>query len=119
VPYLRHIWPKSRDVVTSVISESFARLCIAADNAFPDAIGALRHWLQPLAHPEFIVRLLNEANLCERFPNEAMTFLDLVIGEPQWPLTRLGPCLDAIGEAEPDLRADNRFQRLQRILRAN
>ena len=90
MPYLRHIWPKSREVVTPAISESFASLCVAADNAFPDAVGALRHWLQPLSYPEFIVRLLDEAKLCERFPNEAMAFLDLVIGESQWPLTRLG-----------------------------
>lgn len=79
VPYLRHIWPKSREVVTPAISESFARLCIAADNAFPDAVGALRHWLQPLRYPEFIVGLLDEAKLCERFPNEATAFLDRVL----------------------------------------
>jgi hypothetical protein len=115
-PYLRHIWPKSREAVTADISDSFARLCIAAGDAFPDAFGTLRHWPQPLPYPELIVRLLDEAKLCEQFPHEALKFLDVVIGEPQWAPTRLRACLDAIGEAAPDLRKDNRLQRLHQLL---
>lgn len=42
VPYWRSIWPKSREHRTPALAETFARLCIAAREAFPEALDELR-----------------------------------------------------------------------------
>lgn len=118
LPYLRSIWPKSRVHITPAISESLARLCIAAREAFPEALAVLRHWLLPPQHPAYLVRRLHEANLCTQFPTSALAFLNLVIhDDAPWPPIDLNKCLEAIRTADPQLAADDRFQRLTAYLR--
>ena len=118
-PYLKSIWPKSRDVITPALSESLAKLCVTAQDAFPDALHELKHWLQPPNHPYYVVHLLHEARLCGRFPAEALEFLDAVIGDnAQWsPPSDLKDCLDAIRDVQPELEADDRLVRLREYLR--
>lgn len=117
-PYLHAIWPKTRDNVSPAIAESLGRLCVAAQDAFPEALTLLRVWLQPPAHPDYLVHRLHEAGLCGKFPEQALDFLSLVIGDrTQWPPSDLGACLDAILIAAPELEADPRFERLMAYLR--
>ncbi|KAF0810073.1 hypothetical protein A167_01104 [Alcanivorax sp. S71-1-4] len=117
-PYLHAIWPKTRDNVSPAIAASLGRLCIAAQDAFPEALALLRAWLQPPAHPNYLVHRLHEAGLCGKFPEQALDFLSLVIGDQtQWPPSDLGACLDAIRIAAPELEADPRFERLMAYLR--
>lgn len=113
-PYLHAIWPKTRDNVSRKIADSLSLLCIAARDAFPEALAFLHAWLQPLAQPFYLVRRLNEANLCSDFPEEALEFLSLIIGEQtHWPPSDLGACLEAIQTAMPELAADPRFEQLR------
>lgn len=117
-PYLHAIWPKTRDNVSPDIVESLGRLCVAAQDAFPEALTLLRAWLQPPAHPDYLVHRLHEAGLCGKFPEQALDFLSLVIGDQtQWPPSDLGACLDAIRSATPELETDPRFERLMAYLR--
>lgn len=117
-PYLRTLWPKTRDNISPAITESLCRLCVAAQSAFPDALALLRAWLLPVAHPDYVVHRLHESGLCGRFPGEALDFLSLVIGEQtQWPPNDLEACLDAIRAISPELEEDQRFERLQVYLR--
>ncbi len=112
-PYLQSIWPKALNLMTLEVSESLAGLCIAAQQVFPEALEELRHWLQPLQHPDYLVQRLHEAGLCRQFPEAALTFLYLVIGEgTSWIPRDLGDCLKQIRTAEPVLETDQRFQRL-------
>ncbi|HGP0654933.1 TPA: anti-phage defense-associated sirtuin Dsr1 [Stenotrophomonas maltophilia] len=112
-PYLHAIWPKTRDNVSPAIAESLGRLCIAAQDAFPEALALLRAWLQPPAHPDYLVHRLHESRLCGRFPEQALDFLSLVIGhQTQWPPGDLGNCLEEIRLSAPDLDNDPRFQQL-------
>jgi hypothetical protein len=112
-PYLHGIWPKARDNSSPAIAESFGRLCVAAQDAFPHALALLRVWLQPIAHPDYMVHRLHEAGLCGRFPVQALDFLSLVIGDrTEWPPRNLGACLEAIQKAVPGLATDPRFERL-------
>ncbi|MBC7160575.1 MAG: SIR2 family protein [Immundisolibacter sp.] len=118
VPYLHAIWPKTRDHISPAIAESLGRLCVAAQDAFPAALALLRAWLQPPAHPDYLVHRLHEAALCGRFPEQALEFLSLVTGDQaEWPPSDLGACLDAIRTAAPQLEADPRFERLMAYLR--
>jgi hypothetical protein len=112
--YLHDTWPKTRDNVSPSIAESLGRLCVAAQDAFPEALTLLRAWLQPPAHPDYLVHRLHEAGLCGRFPEQALDFLSLLIGDQtQWPPGDLGACLDAIQSAMPKLQTDPRFERLR------
>jgi len=111
--YLHAIWPRTRDSVSPAIAEPLGLLCVAAQDAFPEALTLLRARLQPPAHPDYLVHRLHEAGLCGRFPEQALDFLSLVIGdEAQWPPSDLGACLEAIRTAAPTLEADRRFEKL-------
>ena len=117
-PYFQSIWPRSNDFRYPEISASLARLCIAAQEVFPEASEELRHWLQHLEDREAtsIVYNLHKAGLSEQFPEDTLTFLDAIIGEQyQFPANKLRDCLDAILEKRPDLARDRRFQRLSKL----
>ena len=113
VPYLRYIWPKSKDCLSPEIAENFGYLCIAAQNNFPDALSILGGWLQPLRHSGHIVHQLNQANLCPQFPRETLEFLGRLINEQTFsPFGKLGKCLKTIRQAEPALETDTQYNRL-------
>jgi hypothetical protein len=89
---------------------------LAAREAFPEAVAVLRHWLQPVEHPDYIVHLLHEAKLSEQFPSESLTLLDAIIGGAvQWLPRELKQCLDDIGNADEALANDPRFIRLTEL----
>lgn len=118
LPFLNNIWPKSRELITPSISESLARLCVTAGEAFPEALHELRNWLQPVQHPDYVVHLLHEAKLCEQFPGDTLTLLDTVVDDDaQWLPRELRKCLDEIEQAEPQLNTDARFVRLAELCR--
>ena len=117
-PYLHAAWPRTQDKLSLPIAESLGHLCVAAQGAFPDALHFLQAWLQPLAHPGFLVRRLHAGDLCRKFPEQALGFLNLVIGDQaQWPPHDLATCLEAIRTSAPELATDQRFERLEEYLR--
>jgi len=116
-PFWQHAWPKSRDLATPRIAESLTRLIIAARSEFPVALSALQDWLRPIEHPDYVVHLLHESGLCNRFPAAALRVLDAVIDDQQWAPGELGQCLDEIVQAAKELAQDARYQRLQEYSR--
>ncbi len=111
-PYLHGVWPKSRDNISLVISESLGCLCVVAQDAFPEALRLLRAWFQPLTRPYYLVHQLHESDLCRRYPKETLEFLNLVIGDRAGLLSDLEACLEAMRATAPELEADPRFERL-------
>ena len=112
-PYLRYVWPKTQNIASASIAESFARVCIAADDAFPAALGEVCRWLQGLDYPERVVHRLHEVKLHERFPEATLGFLDGIIGEnAHRPPRDLEECLRTIRANISELEADRRFRRL-------
>jgi hypothetical protein len=117
-PYLHAIWPKTRDNTSNAIAENLARLCIASQEAFPEALMQLRAWLQPPSHPDYLVHMLHEAGLCKRYPEQALDFLSLVISDQTQSIpSDLGACLVEIRDAVPELEVDLRFEQLTTYLR--
>ena len=115
-PYLREIWPQTRDRVSPEISESLGRVCIAAQDKFPEALKQLQDWLQPAECRDSLVYWLYKADLCDDFPEQALDFLSRVIGEQtQWPSSHLDACLQTIRSALPELEDDSRFERLRQL----
>ena len=118
LPYFKFIWPKSVDVITPAISESFARLCIEAREAFPEAFGQLKHWLKPVNHPDYLIDRLSESTIPRQFPTETLMFLNSIIGDDaQWLPQELGQCLEEIKRANLKLVSDERYTRLNNLLR--
>ncbi len=116
-PFWQSVWPKSRDLATKQISESLVRMSIAARSEFPAAFSMVRDWIQPLEHPHYIVQLLNESGLHERFPQDTLHLLGTVITELQWPLQELSSCLDKIVKIAPQLMRDAQYLRLREYCR--
>lgn len=116
-PFWQQIWPKSRDLATPRISESLARMVIAARGEFPAALTAVQDWLQPIEHPYYVVHLLLESGMCSRYPADALGLLNAIIADQQWGLRELGPCLEQIVQADTKLEQDARYQRLSEYCR--
>lgn len=116
-PFWQHVWPKSLDLATPRIAESLTRMVIAAGSEFPDALGAVQDWLQPIEHPHYVVHLLHESGLCNRFPVDALRLLYVAINDQQWAPQELSQCLDGIVQASPLLAQDGRYQRLREYSR--
>jgi hypothetical protein len=107
-PYLKEIWPKSVDAISRSVASSFARLCMKAGDAFPDAVSQLK----PSLH-EF-----RETGLAGRFPEAALTFLDAILVQNSFFLGRdLEACLSEIRLGRPNLEKDLRLERLTRYTR--
>jgi hypothetical protein len=117
-PYLRRVWPNTRDRVSPTLAESLGRLCVAAQEQFPEAVGLLRGWLSPPDHPDYVVHKLAASGLCAKFPSDALGFLDVVIANRvQWLPRELRACLDEIGAADARLLDDTRYRRLLEVVR--
>lgn len=112
-PFWLRVWPKSRDLVTPGISESLARLCIAAGNDFPTALTAVLDWLEPVEYPYYLIHRLYEAELSSRFPIYALRLLASTVGEQLWGVPELGKCLSTIVQTDPGLTQDPNYQRLR------
>lgn len=113
LPYWKYIWPKSRDYRTQALSKTFARLCIAAREAFPEALEVLQPWLQSVEYPDHLVHLLNLDQLAKRYPAATLKFLDIMIGDHAiWLPDDLKKCLDDIKAVDPGLEEDGRFRHL-------
>jgi hypothetical protein len=111
-PFWQSIWPKSRHLASKRISESLARLSIAARGQFPAALTAVLDWLQPLEHPDLVVHLLHESGLSGQFPLDALRLLNAVIDDQPWVPREFEQCLTSISEAASTLLQDHRYQRL-------
>ena len=117
-PYLQSIWPKSRNRRTLSISEGLGYVCVAAQGSFAEALDEIGPWLQPLQFPDRLAYELHEAEICNNYPLEALSFLDRIVGS-DLPLgsSYLTKCLDLIRLRDASLQGDDRFQRLANILR--
>ncbi|MGC1376322.1 MAG: anti-phage defense-associated sirtuin Dsr1 [Anaerolineales bacterium] len=111
-PFWQHVWPKSRELMSNGIAESLIRLSIAAGTEFPLALTTVQYWLRPVENPHYIVYLLRESGLCNRFPVDALRLLNAVIDDQPWKPPELGQCLDDIVKSFPELQQDSRYQKL-------
>jgi hypothetical protein len=118
LPYFESVWPKSREVINPAVSESLARLCVAAKEAFPEAFDRLQHWLNPVTYPDYLINQLSASTFCSDSPSHVLAFLTRIIGDNvQWLPKELRQCLDEIQLADQTLGKDRRYIRLNNLLR--
>ena len=116
LPYFKSVWPKNRDVMMMPnISELLGGVCVAAREAFPEALKELQHWLQPVEHPFYLIHRLNEAKLCEQFASDALAFLNAIIDANALLPGEFKQCLNDIEKADQALAEDARFVRLSQV----
>lgn len=116
-PYLKSVWPKTREVMTPTISEVLCRLCVAAQDAFPEAFEVLQHWLQPVEHPFYLIITLHKSKLCKIFASDALLFLNAIINDNVQLLPKeLKQCLDDIEKADEELTKEPSFVRLAQLV---
>lgn len=113
-PFLHKIWPKSLEKMSKPIAENMARLAIAADDKFPEALETVLYWLQPF-ESSYLLHLLQKSNLCSRYPQDALKLLDRIVDNPEW-LPDLDECLKAISKEWPEAIRDSRYRRLQSLI---
>ena len=123
-PYIREIWPKTRDKISPDITTDLGRVCIAAQEAFPEAFELLKRWLQPTTDSPCyrghirLVRQLHETTICSQFPEQALDFIDLVMPKQQcWIPRELRACLEAIQTSKPELERNAKYQQLMERVR--
>jgi hypothetical protein len=118
LPFWEKIWPKSNEQVSRTNTESLARLCVAAGNEFPSAMASVGNWLRVVLHPDYVIRRLQESGLPARFPEEVLQLLFSILGDQSlWLPSELRQCLEAIERANPNLRMDHRFRRVDELSR--
>ena len=116
-PFMRSTWPPTRDRASQAIAGRISRVCVAAGDAFPHALKVLRPWLQTLDNGDYVVHLLQKAEICPKYPEDALTFLDLVIGEDSgWAPEALKACLAELRTADRSVDEDPRYRRLVEYL---
>lgn len=116
-PFWQDIWPKSRELATTGIAGSLARMCLAAGAAFPEALTAVLDWLRPIEHPYYVIHRLHESGLCARFPIHALRLLAAIVDDQPWGEPELGQCLDLIVQTDEGLAQDPLYQRLRTYAR--
>lgn len=117
LPFWHKVWPKALLLKSEPLAEQLARLSIAALDEFPSAVAIFQDWLQSLEHPDYVVSLLEESKLCNKFPKEALTFLDKLIDDQPWAPDKLGICLETVAHAWPEAHQDPRYARLSNYYR--
>ena len=103
--------------LASGMATRFHPFVTARAKTFPEALGVLKHWLQPVDRYGFLAKRLAESELAGCFPGEVLDFLDVTIGDDiSWFIDEVATCLNSIASTAPELRGDSRYQRLKQQL---
>lgn len=116
-PFWMEVWPKSNQFVTKDIAGTLAQLAIAARGKFPEALEMISGWLHPISNTDYIVGLLAETELPEKFPAESLRLLNELVNDDPWQPRELRKCLTAIAEKQPALAQDSRYRKLDEYAR--
>ena len=118
LPFLRRLWPKTNDKLTAGVSAGFARLCLVAEDAFPELVREIRGYLSDAGQqrPGLLLSSLKKRGYAERFPAETLEFVGLVLGKKSVALPGdLLICLRTVRTAQPGLEKTARFKALLRL----
>ncbi len=122
VPFFRNVWPRERKFQTPATTRRLVLLLSGLDGRFADGVHLVADFLVPSADTDTFVfqfgrnNANGHANLTTRFPHETLVLLSKIVDEaaPRPPYG-LADVLSRIAEAAPDLRHDERWQRLHRL----
>ena len=116
-PFWHHVWPKSNDLATPAIAESFGLLSVAAGAEFPAALDLVLPWLSPLEHAYAVEARLADSGQCRQHPVDSLHLLAKIVDGRTSDVFRLRECLDSIVAADPRLAQDGDYQHLLQFCR--
>jgi len=116
--FLIKTWPKQAMITEQTVNQ-LALLCLNTKIYFADAFAILKHSLRQIEDTEYLVRKTLDSKLICSLPNEVLGFLNqLIVDEPRFrPPSKLNECLAKMIEFAPGIEGDERFVRLNTIVR--
>lgn len=108
--FWREVWSKNNDHMSLSIARSVAEILILYSNEFSRAFETLRYWLKPIKYPYRILDDLIKSQICEKYPLEALEFINLIIDkEAIYSLDKLQKCLKLIAQSNTELVNDSMY----------
>lgn len=119
-PWLRRVWPRDGALVEPVTAEKFARLAVATQATFPDAVSTLLPYMVATENWGYVVHSLAQTRHPDDQPVATLKLLSKIVrlGGPLFTHDLRG-VLDRIAEVDPALRASPAFRSLDEPLRAS
>ena len=117
-PFLKRAWPKQLQYKGELSSRAFASLLAESGDDFPDVAKIIMPLVRPVPHLDMFSYQFSkdegEDDFSTKFPKETLLALDAFIDEsrPTIPYG-LATILDAIGDAQPELRKSQAWRRLK------
>lgn len=110
-PWFKEAWPMRLSDRSPEISANLAWMAMESGDAFPQAVDTIEGILKPEEYSASLYRLTKKENLIKRYPDAVLTLVAGLVGENSgvWNLREV---LECIAEAKPELKEDDRFQRL-------
>jgi hypothetical protein len=122
VPFFRDVWPRERQFQTAETSRSLVLFLEDLDEHFPDGVRLVGDFLVSSPDTDTFVfqfgsdREHGHADFTHQYPRETLTLLSKIIDETSLrPPYGLADVMTRLVEAEPDLRQDERWQRLHKM----
>lgn len=113
-PLFEATWPADRAFREEASTQELAALCVAAADAFPEALAVIRPFLAPFERAWANIHFLKTSSAPDDFPSECLDLVWVLFGPPSQSISHdLGSILDRIAAAKPRLSADRRFQWLE------
>jgi hypothetical protein len=117
--FVQRSWPRERKFQTSGSSRNFAHLAEEAGDDFPDVVKTILPLLGPVDHVDMLIYggtgNSESTPLATRFPEAMLSLLDRVVPWSIAPPHDLRRIIDMIAAADPALRQDQRWRRLDGI----
>jgi hypothetical protein len=122
VPFFRNVWPRERKFQTPETTRTLVLFLEELGSRFPDGVDLVGDYLVPSPRVDTFVFQFGRdgdgghGNLTTQYPQATLTVLDKTIDETlQHPPYGLADVLSKLVEAKPEIRYDERWQRLHRM----
>lgn len=110
-PWFEVAWPRRTKDKSPELSRELAWMAMESGNAFPYVVAAIEDILTPEQYNAALFLLRKKEEIIKRHPNAALTLVDKLFHDGS-SLKYLREVLECIAEAKPELKKDDRFQRL-------
>jgi hypothetical protein len=122
VPFFRHVWPRELKFQTGETTRVLVLLLEELRDVFPEAVRLIGDFLVPLSQADNVPFQFGRADpdstpaLADQYPQDTLVVLDKVIDNaPKRAPYGLADVLKKIADVAPDLRYDERWQRLHSL----
>lgn len=114
--FIHYSWPRPVDKRSEKISESFALMCIAAGDAFCDALNEAKRMLCPIKYTGWVGEKLKESGLCKEHPYQVLKLIDKILDPNSKCPTTVRECLNEIDKGRLKKRERELYDKIDILL---